>query len=78
MYLDNLDAMNTHYIIVNMVSSYIKYCFSLCISVKMYNICTNIQSLSKLMNIADMVRPYHQMGMYTVHTDSLVVVPPKL
>ena len=39
----------------------------------------DIQSLSKLMKIVDRVRPYlskyYQMGMYTVHTDSLVVVP---
>ena len=43
----------------------------------------DIQWLSKLMNIADRVRPYlskyHQVGgMYAVHTDSLVVVPQKL
>ena len=34
------------------------------------------------MNIADRVRPYlskyHPVGMYAVHTDSLVVVPQKL
>ena len=33
------------------------------------------------MNIAERVRPYlskhHQVGMYTVHTDSLVVDPEK-
>ena len=42
----------------------------------------DIQWLSKLMNIADRVRPYlskyHPVGMYAVHTDSLVVVPQKL
>ena len=42
----------------------------------------NIQYLSKLINIDDRVRPYlnkhHQVGMYTVHTDSPVVVPEKL
>ena len=42
----------------------------------------DIQWLSKLMNIADKVRlylsKYHQVGMYAVHTDSLVVVPQKL
>ena len=40
-YLDYLDTMNTHYSIVNVVYSYIKYCCSLCISVKIYNICTS-------------------------------------
>ena len=42
----------------------------------------DIQYLSKLMNIADRVRPYlskyHPLEMYAVHTDSLVVVPQKL
>ena len=40
-YLDYLDTMNTHYSIVNVVYSYIKYWCSLCISVKMYKIYTD-------------------------------------
>ena len=40
-YLDYLDTMNTHYSIVNVVYSYIKYCCSLYISVKMYKIYTD-------------------------------------
>ena len=48
----------------------------------MLSLLFDIQSLLKLMNIVDRVRPYlskyHQVGTYTVHTDSLVVVPQKL